>query len=318
MCRSQIVRIDDLDRGARRQRLGQHHKGRRDGRDLLIGRPVHIRRKCLRKVCRSAVIAPRIGPHRIRARAVDAFERDFRNASGQHIIARGKAYGRERMGESQRSGRSGIAGYSGGGGDEQIPLGADGFRDRIGNRRSAGLRRARKGNTRPVIGCVGEEADIAPAVRPMVRGRPRRCLRHLDVVHIIRQTRGFAPRARINRSQDAERVVEIGRLDGCGTGLRPVGLGIRLRCGDSVGDRGVQEQSVGGSFALQRKNGGRLFRLQTVFGGPALRSGAGRIRFGDLEAQISAPESALRCRIFRAGGEQKCRRNRTCNSYMTR
>ena len=119
----------------------------------------------------------------MRTGTVNALERDFRNAPGHHIVARSEAYGSERVSETQRSRRSGIAGHPGGSSDQQILLVGDGCRDRIGDRRSTGRRLIRKNDPLAAIGRVSEETDVASGTGPVIGGRPGRCFGHLDIVH---------------------------------------------------------------------------------------------------------------------------------------
>ena len=154
------------------------------------------------------------------ARTVNALECNFRNASGQHIVTRGEAYRSKRMNESQRSRRGGIARHCGAGGNEQILLVGDSRRNRIGDRRSTGLRLVRKNDSLSVVRSVGKEADMPPATRPTIGGRPARSFRNLDIVHIIRQAGGLVPGSRVNGCQHAERIVESSGLDGGGSGYR--------------------------------------------------------------------------------------------------
>ena len=244
----------------------------------------------------------------MRTGTVNALERDFRNAPGHHIVARSEAYGSERGSETQRSRRSGIAGHPGGSSDQQILLVGDGCRDRIGDRRSTGRRLIRKNDPLAAIGRVSEETDVASGTGPVIGGRPGRCFGHLDIVHIIRQAGILAPSPRINRSQYAERIVKGPRFDGRGTRLQSVGLHIRVRCGDSVGDRGVQEQRVRRVFSPERKYFRDVFRRGSALlfrpGSTASQLRIPAVRFGDCETKHITVQFSIHCRVFRTGGRR--------------
>ena len=306
--RSQVVRIDDLDLCIVRQSLGQHHERSDIGGDCLPGRTVHSGRKCLRKVCRSAVAAPRIGTHGKSGLAIDVFERDLRDFSGQHLIARSKSDSGEDMAESQRHGAVAATGQVAGDGDAQILLVGDGRGNAVRDFGSTGGTLVRERDARPAVGRVGEESDLLPAGPEVVR-RPAGCLRDLDIVHIVRPAGILAPRLRISRRQHAERIVESILIDGCGACLRL--FGVRTARFDAVGDRRMQEQRVGRRLALQRKDARVLRSVGRLLCGAALRRrGLPAVRTGDLEAQFRPRKGVVRRRVFRAGGDQKhdCRR----------
>src|SRR5699024_9802931 len=114
----------------------------------------------------------------------------------------------------------------------------------------------RKRDARPVVGCVGEEAELASVVRPIVRSGPRGRFRDLDIIHVLRRARAFVPGTVEDRGQNAERIVERLLGDGCGAGN-----GFRLPGACAVyalGNGSVQKQYVGASVVLQSQYAQRL------------------------------------------------------------